>query len=164
MSHHAAIKNVHRRDLRRTIIRMLHKPLLWLGIVVVLAVPLFFLGSNLIAKGTNSPHGTNSAPADLFMQSVVTRDVNLGWHQLCPALQAQVPLGALANQVQQQRIAEVKEGLTMTLDFVGSHPRPQGGQIRVYVVVAHRPNGWVAQRTYILSTQASGCVDDINTS
>jgi hypothetical protein len=152
--------------MQRKIKRLLHKPIVWLGIVV-LAVPLFFLGSNLLAKGsgTSGTHfGNVSAPADLFMESVVTRDVNLGWHQLCPALQAQVPLGALSNQIRQQRITEVKEGLTMTLDYVGAHARPQGGQIRVYVVVAHRPNGWVAQRTYIISTQAGGCVDNITTS
>ncbi len=162
MSHHAALKNVRRRGISSQIRRLLRKPLVWLGIAVVLAVLLFFLVSNLTVKGTNA--NTNNAPADLFMQSVVTRDVNLGWHQLCPGLQAQVPLGALANQIRQQRIVEVKEGLTLTLDYVGSHARPQGGQIRVYVVVAHRPNGWVAQRTYIISTQATGCVDDITTS
>jgi len=31
----------------------------------------------------------------------------------------------------------------------------------VYVMTAHLPNGWVGQRTYIVYTQASGCVEDV---
>src|SRR5260221_12605437 len=80
-------------------------------------------------------------PADLFMQSVVRLDGTLGWHQLCPALQAQLPLSELASQVTEQRIAESGQDLTLTVDYVGAHARPQGGQIRMYVVTAHRPVG-----------------------
>jgi len=95
------------------------------------------------------------------MQSVVQRHAHLGWHQLFPALQAQMPLALLASQVQQQRSAEAGQGLTFTLDYIGAHAQPQGGQIRLYVVTAHRPSGWTGQRTYVVYTQASGCVQDV---
>src|SRR5438876_4559693 len=98
------------------------------------------------------------------MQSVVKRDDKLGWYQLCPALQAQVPLSTLASQLEQQRSAEAGQGLTLTVDYTGTHSRPEGGQIRLYVVTARRPDGWVGLRTYIISTQASGCVENVNNS
>lgn len=141
---------------RLTIMQMLRFPIVWLGLVMVLATPTIILAT------TWAVQAETPVSADLFMQSVVKRDGALGWHQLCPALQAQEPLSALTSQVQQQRNAESKQGLTLTMDYIGAHARPQGGQIRMYIVTARLPNGWVAQRTYIVSTQASGCVDDVN--
>lgn len=138
-----------------TIVHVLHYPIVWLGLVVVLATPTLILGTRWAVQA-NTP-----VPADVFMQSVVKRDGNLGWHQLCTALQAQEPLSVLESQVKQQRIAEAGQGLTLTGDYVGAHSRPQGGQIRFYVVTAHRSDGWVGMRTYIVSTQASGCVEDV---
>jgi|SRR5215469_7753307 len=137
---------------------ILRSPVIWLSVLIVLAVPAYIMGTRWAAKAA-SP-----APADLFMQSVVKRDGNLGWHQLCPALQAQEPLPVLARQVEQQRLAESGEGLTLTVDYIGADPRPQGGQIRLYVVTAHRPHGWVQQRTYSVYTQASGCVENVTNS
>ncbi len=61
----------------------------------------------------------------------------------------------------EQRIAESGQDLTLTVDYVGAHARPQGGQIRMYVVTAHRPDGLVGQKTYIVYTQGSGCVEDV---
>jgi hypothetical protein len=139
-----------------TMLHVLRYPILWLGLAVVLAISILILGTRLAV------HANTPTPADLFMQSVVKRDGNLGWHQLCPALQAQEPLSALASQVQQQRLAEAAQGLTLTVDYIGAHSRSQGGEIRLYVVTAHRPNGWVGQRTYIVYTQANGCVEDVN--
>jgi hypothetical protein len=75
-----------------------------------------------------------------------------------------VPLSVLTSQLQQQRSAESGQDLTLTVDYVGAHARPEGGQIRLYVVTARRPNGWVEQRSYIVWTQASGCVEDVNNS
>ncbi len=144
---------------RSTNLDVLRYPLVWLGLAVVLATTTLMLGTTWAAQSVNAP-----VPADLFMQSVVQRDGNLGWHQLCPALQAQEPLSVLASQVQQQRSAESGQGLAFTVDYVGAHARPQGGQIRLYVVTARRPNGWVGQRTYIVYTQASGCVEDVTNS
>ena len=137
---------------------ILRSPVILLGVLAVLVVPAYVMGTRWAAQAT-AP-----APADLFMQSVVKRDGNLGWHQLCPALQAQEPLAALTSQVEQQRIAESGEGLTLTVDYIGAYPRPHGGQIRLYVVTAHRPNGWVQQRTYSVYTQASGCVENVTNS
>jgi len=131
---------------------------MWLGVLVVLVAPAYIMGTRWVAQATTP------APADLFMQSVVKRDGNLGWHQLCPALQAQEPLAALSSQVEQQRIAESGQGLTLTVDYIGANPRPHGGQIRLYVVTAHRPHGWVQQRTYSVYTQASGCVENVTNS
>jgi len=142
-----------------TILHVLRYPIVWLGLAVVLATSTLMLGTTWAAQSVNVP-----APADLFMQSVVKRDGDLGWHQLCPALQAQEPRSMLVNQVQEQRIAESRQGLTLTVDYVGTHTRSQGGQIRLYVVTARRPNGWVGQRTYSVYTQASGCVDDVSNS
>jgi hypothetical protein len=140
---------------RSTLMHVLHYPIVWLGLLAVLATPTLIVGTNL-ALQRSTP-----APADLFMQSVVQRDGNLGWHQLCPALQAQMPLTQLASQVQQERSTEAKQGLRLTVDYIGAHAQPQGGQIRLYVVTARGPNGWVGQRTYIVYTQASGCVQDV---
>ena len=140
------------------IAHILHYPVAWLGLVVLLATPTLILATNWAVQA-NTP-----TPADLFMQSVVKRDGALGWHQLCPTLQAQEPLSVLAGQVEQQRVAESGQGLTLMVDYVGAHPRPQGGQIRMYVVTARRPHGWIEQRTYIVYTQVSGCVEDVKNS
>ena len=153
MSHNNLERSQNR--LQSTSLHVLRYPIVLIGLVVLLATLTLILGTRLAVQA-NTP-----APADLFMQSVVKRDGTLGWHQLCPALQAQMPLSALANQVEEQRIAESGQSLTLTVDYVGAHPQPQGGQIRVYVVTARRPTGWVGQRTYIVYTQASGCVEDI---
>jgi hypothetical protein len=136
-------------------VRNLRRPIVLLGLVALLAVPILVLAASRVAQ--TAPR----APADLFMQSVVQRDGELGWHQLCPALQAQVPLAQLRSQAQAQRVAEAQQGLTLTVDYVGAHSQPQGGEVRFYVVTAHERNGGAEQRTYIVYTQASGCVVDV---
>jgi hypothetical protein len=138
--------------------RLLRLPIIWVGLVLVLLMIILLLASRW-ATQAKTP-----VQADLFIQSVVERNGALGWHQLCPALQAQMPLSMLTRQVQEQRIAEKGQGLTFSVDFLGAHTRPQGGQIRVYVITAHQNNGWVGLRTYTISTQASGCVEDVNNS
>ncbi len=138
-----------------TIVQVLHYPIVWLGLVVVLATPTLILGTRWAVQA-NTP-----VPADVFMQSVVKRDGTLGWHQLCPALQAEAPLALMTDQAKTQLISESGQGMTLSVDYVGAHSRPQGGQIRLYVVTAHRSDGWVGMRTYIVSTQASGCVEDV---
>ena len=150
-----------RNRLPSMILSGLRYPIVWIGLVILLATPSLILGigTRLAAVQANTP-----APADLFMQSVVKRDGQLGWQQLCSSQQAQVPLSVLTSQLQQQRSAESGQGLTLTVDYVGAHARPQGGQIRLYVVTARRPDGWVEQRSYIVWTQASGCVEDVNNS
>ena len=155
MSHNTFLKRWQTRLLSR-IVPLVHVPILWLALLVVGASPFLLL----VTTGTAQAQGP--APADLFMQSVVKRDGQLGWKQLCAPLQAQVSLSALTSQLQQQRSVEASQGLTLKVDYVGVHARPQGGQIRFYVVTAHRPDGWVGQRAYIVWTQVSGCVEDVN--
>src|SRR5258708_22766562 len=134
----------------------------WWGGGGVLAPPALFRGTGGAVRANPPPN--SPVPADLFIQSVVKLDGTLGWHQLCPSLQAQMPLSELTSQVETQRIAASGHGLTLTESYIGAHPRPQGGEVRVYVVTAHRPNCWVEQRTYSVYTQASGCVEDIKNS
>lgn len=145
------------RDIPHT---LAHHPIVWLGIFAVIVVALVLTFSPVRSNWAT----TNKTPADLFIQSVVNRDANLGWHQLCPSLQQAVSLPELISQVRQQHEADSRLNISLTFDYIGAHPRTQGGQIRIYVVTAHRPNGWIAQRTYVIFTQASGCVDDISTS
>jgi hypothetical protein len=137
------------------IFRILRSRVAWVVLVVVLTL------SALAVVTTRASQVQAHVPTDVFMQSVVTRDGNLGWHQLCSDVQSQVSLSALVSTTQQQRQAETKEGLRLALAYIGAQARPQGGQIRVYVMTAHLPNGWVGHRTYIVYTQASGCVEDV---
>src|SRR5579864_2221203 len=157
MSQNASLEHV-QSCWQSTFVHVLRHPIVLLGLMVVLATPPLILGTMWVIQSTTP------APADLFMQSVVKRDGALGWHQLCPALQAQEPLPVLTGQVEEQRIAESGQGLTLTVDYVGAHSRPQGGQIRLYVVTARRSHTWAEQRTYMVYTQASGCVEDVKNS
>ena len=142
------------------IIHVLRSPIVWggIGLMVILAASIFMLTANRVVQAKPP------VPADLFMQSVVKRDGTLGWRQLCPAVQAQMPLTTLVSQVREQRNAESGKGLRLTMDYVGARTRTAGGQIRVYVVSAHRADGWSGQRTYIVTTQTSGCVEDVTNS
>lgn len=96
MSRSTTLERSQKRS-QSTIAQVLRTPIVWLGLVGVLATPTLILGTRLAVQA-NTP-----APADLFRQSVVKRDGTLGWHQLCPSLQAQLPLSMLASQVEAQR-------------------------------------------------------------
>jgi hypothetical protein len=104
---------------------------------------------------------TQPAPADEFIRSIVIDDGSLGWRQLCPSVQAQIPQSDLIHQADAQRAAMEQSGVTLTQSFVGTRPRPTGGEIRVYVLTAHWPNGDTLSRTYSVLTQTSGCVEDV---
>lgn len=107
-------------------------------------------------------HTTAPTQADLFMQSVLRRDGALGWHQLCPDLQAQIPIDELQRQAAQQKSAEAGQGVTLTLDYLGMHPQTGGhGDLYLYLVTAKNHAGLLAQRIYILTTQSTGCVADV---
>ena len=105
--------------------------------------------------------GAQAVPADLFMQSVVARDGDLGWRQLCPALREQVRSAALQDVAATQRTADSGQGLSLTVDLVGVRSQATGGEYRFYVVTAHRPDGTVLQRPYTLTTQTDGCVEEV---
>lgn len=102
-----------------------------------------------------------SVPGDLFMQSVMERDADLGWHQLCPALQAQLPLEMLRQQTAEQRATEAKLGVTLSMQYIGARPTTGGGEVRLYLLTGHRRDGVAGQRIYVVQTQASGCVEDV---
>jgi hypothetical protein len=105
--------------------------------------------------------GSSSAPADLFMQSVSTEDGGLGWSQLCPGLQTQLPLDVLDQQTLMQRSLQTQQRVTLTIQHIGDTPRPTGGEIRFYVATAHGSDGSTGQKTYVVKTQTSGCVESV---
>jgi hypothetical protein len=129
--------------------------------VLLLVVVLATLGTLSEAGGLLPARGARAVPADLLMQSVVTRDGDLGWRQLCPAVQAQVPSAALQDVASTQRTAESGQGLSLTADLVGVRAQATGGEYRFYVVTAQRPDGTVLQRPYTLTTQPDGCVEEV---
>lgn len=131
-------------------------PVVVLGIVLLVAA-----GPVLWQVRVHSTGSPAAAPAELFMQSVATLDGDLGWNQLCPAVQAQVPRALVLEQTGAQRLAASEQGMTLSIDHVGDRARASGGQIRFYVATAHSADGSVGQKTYIIKTQASGCVESV---
>ena len=119
--------------------------------------------ASLAATPRITHHVSSALPADLFIQSIVKDDGALGWQQLCPTVQAQVSRDMVAQQADEQRSLAAQGHLTLNSDFIGARPQPAGGELRVYVLTAHWPNGAAQQRTYSVLTQASGCVEDVLT-
>ncbi|MGO8946969.1 MAG: hypothetical protein ACLQUY_04755 [Ktedonobacterales bacterium] len=149
--------------------------LVWVIVALLFAaaVPaLFYAHAQGSARASERPSritlesdpGKPLEPADQFMQSIVTEDGALGWHQLCPSLQAQIPLDTLVQQASAQRKALAQQGVWLTMAFVGTQPQPDGGVSHVYVVTAHGPGGATQKRTFTVLTQPSGCVEDVQTS
>ena len=136
---------------------VLRHPMLFVNTLLLLAVALVgFWRYTSMVSAASSP-----APADLFMQSVATEDGNLGWNQLCPALQTQLPREVLQQQTETLRSSHAQTGVTLTINHIGDWPRATGGEIRVYVATARAPGGSTGQKTYVLQTQASGCVESV---
>jgi hypothetical protein len=104
-----------------------------------------------------------SQPADRFIQSVIAEDGKLGWHQLCPDIQAQLPIDTLVQQAGTMRAAATKEGAWLTARSLGTHSQQGGWHIHNYRMTAHWPTGATRQWTYAILTQPSGCVEDIQT-
>jgi hypothetical protein len=131
-------------------------PVLIVNVVLLLAVvaAAYWRFSDTTSKAAQTP-------ADLFMESVATEDGNLGWNQLCPALQVQLPRDVLVEQTQQLRTSHAQDGVTLTINHVGDWQRTSGGQIRVYVATERAADGSTGQKTYVLQTQASGCVEAV---
>jgi hypothetical protein len=131
--------------------------------------PLFLINACLLLAVAVAAYGritdaspfAQPTPADLFMQSVATEDGALGWNQLCPAVQGQLPRDDLEQQTEKLRTSHLQSGVTLTIDHVGDWPRTDGGQIRVYVATARAADGSTGQKTYVLQTQANGCVESV---
>jgi hypothetical protein len=103
----------------------------------------------------------HSQPADLFMQSLVTENGDLGWHQLCPDIQARLPRDSLVQQADAMRTAAVQEGVRLSVEPVETMPQQGGWFVHVYRMTAHWTSGATRQWTYDVLTQPSGCVEDI---
>jgi hypothetical protein len=131
-------------------------PLLLLNTLLLVGV-----ATALAWRGADAGRATAPVPADLFMQSIATEDGDLGWQQLCPELQEQLPRDALEQQASTQRVFQLQQGVTLSIEHVGDRPRPSGGEIRFYVATAHRADGSTGQKTYVIQTRASGCVESV---
>lgn len=148
---------------RRALIWLL-APLLLVGAMCAILYYVHAQGAVAVARSPVRPAQAHSAPmqpADWFMQSVVTDDGALGWRQLCPSIQAQLPVDTLVQQANAQRTAAAQQGVRLTMEFKGTHPQRGGGDIHVYLVTAHWPNGATQQRTFSVLTQPGGCVADV---
>lgn len=99
--------------------------------------------------------------ADLFMQSLVTQDGALGWNQLCPDVQARLPQIILIREANTQHAADLSQGVTLSMQSLATQSLKKGGQLSLYLVTAHKPDGWEAQRMYTVRTRSSGCVEDV---
>jgi hypothetical protein len=128
---------------------------------MVYAVLLLGVGTAAYSRSTDLGRAMSPTPADLFMQSVATEDGGLGWSQLCPALQDQLPRDVLEQQSMTQRTLQTQQRVTVSIEHVGDRPRPDGGEIRFYVATAHTADGSTGQKTYVVRTQASGCVESV---
>ena len=102
-------------------------------------------------------------PADRFIRSVITEDGVLGWHQLCPDIQARLPMDTLVQQADTMRAAATKVGAWLTAERLGTHAQQGGWHVHVYRMTAHWPTGATRQWTYSVLTQPTGCVEDIQT-
>jgi hypothetical protein len=131
-------------------------PLLLVHVALLLALA----GAGLWRSGQLA-RGSSPTPADLFMQSIASEDADLGWAQLCPTLQEQLPREVLEQETLTQRALQARQGLTLHIEHVGDRPRPTGGEIRFYIATARDADGATGQKTYVIKTQASGCVEAV---
>jgi hypothetical protein len=112
----------------------------------------------LYSRGEPSRPPTHAA---LFMQSVVTRDGALGWQQLCPDVQALLPQTVLVREANLQHAADLRQGVTLSMQPLATQSLEKGDKLYLYLVTAHKPDGWETQRVYIIRTRTSGCVKDV---
>lgn len=136
----------------------------WAVLLILLSL-LVGIGAGMAVHLAPSQRAARVAPtpADLFMQSVVRRDGQLGWQQLCPDLQAQIPQVVLVRQADAQRASDLSQGVTLTMQVLGAYPLAQKGVLHLYLLTAHGPHHWEAQRAYLVRTRAGGCVADVQT-
>jgi hypothetical protein len=145
--------------------RVLHRSVMvWvivaLLVLLVVAVPTaFYVAAHVTPRASTSD--LSASPSDRFIQSIVTHDGALGWHQLCPSVQSQLPLGVIEQQANAQRLAMAKQGMWLTAKPVGTRPQDDGGVSHEYVVTAHWRSGVTQSVTFTVFTQSSGCVEDV---
>lgn len=134
-----------------------------LGWVILLMVCIALAGASAVAYGVFARGEQQAAPtpADLFMQSVLTQNGALGWNQLCPDLQAQIPKTELILEANSQHASNLSQHVTLSMESLGVHSLAKGDQFHLYLVTARKPDGWESQRIYAVMTQGNGCVEDV---
>jgi hypothetical protein len=130
-------------------------------VVLVNALLLLLLATAGVRRSVESFATAESSPADLFIRSIVLEDGDLGWKQLCPSLQQDVPRTVMQELTTTQRAISSAKGMTLTVEHVADRPRPGGGEIRFYLGTLRTADGSTGQKTYIISTQVNGCVENI---
>ena len=129
-------------------------------LAVSLAVTIMLAAVGLY-RGTEAATGSSASPADLFMQSIANDDADLGWAQLCQDVQGVLTQQTLEQQVLAQRAIQDQQGMTLSVEHIGDRPRPAGGELHIYVATARGANGAAGQKTYVIETQLSGCVEAV---
>ncbi len=137
-----------------------HNPRIALMCLIIVVACIALAGSSYKAFAQEE-QGATPAPADLFMRSVIVQDGALGWNQLCPDMQALIPKDVLIRQANSQHASDLSQHVTLSMEALGTHPLAKGGAIHLYLVTAHKPDGWQAQRVFMVQTQGSGCVEDV---
>ncbi len=135
------------------------------GLLILVAVRLQSTASRsaltLQARAADAHVADPPEPADLFIRSVVSRDGDLGWHQLCGAVRSQLSSAALVKTAQDQKAHDAAAGVSLTSAYIGTRPLQQGGTLRFYLLTANWPGGATEHRTYTVHTDTSGCVEDV---
>jgi hypothetical protein len=126
---------------------------LLVGFSAVLAIVLHFTSASLPVRAAAEP------PADTFMHSVASRDGRLGWQQLCAGAQGELPVDVLVQRTDALRVADAAAGISVRISFVGADPRPEGGERRTYLATAWQLGEPLTQKTFVVRTQADGCVE-----
>jgi hypothetical protein len=126
---------------------------LLVGSSVVLAIVVYLTHASLPVRAAGEP------PADTFMHSVAIRDGRLGWQQLCPGAQGELPIDVLVQQTDALRAADAATGISVRINFVGADPRPEGGERRTYLATAWQLGAPLTQKTFVVRTQPNGCVE-----
>jgi hypothetical protein len=130
--------------------------------IVVNSVLLVGLCVAFALRGPRFATAEAATPADLFMQSIAAEDGDLGWQQLCPEVQQQLPREVLVQQSVSQRTLQDGQGLSLSIEPLGDRPTPSGGRVHVYIATAHGPDGAVGQKVYSVTTRSSGCVEMVS--
>lgn len=134
----------------------------WLLIVVGCIA----LGGGLVYAAialTRGEPSRSSTHADLFIQSVVAEDGKKGWNQLCPEVQATLPQIVLVREANAQHAANLSQGVSLNMQPLATQSLAKGDKLYLYLITAHRADGWEAQRVYMVRTRSSsgGCVEDV---
>jgi hypothetical protein len=157
-------RHTHRRVFHRGALVWVLVALLLLAAAVPAAVYLFehtAAGASTPASSSASSTSLSTSPAGRFILSVVTGDGALGWHQLCPSVQAQLPLDVLEQQADAERLDMAQQGMWLTAKPMGTLPQNDGGVAHMYIVTAHSHSGATQSRKFTVFTQRSGCVEDV---